>query len=399
MSDFATLLTSDDGTRATGLVLDSAGDPLDRATVLVYEAYLSKGYSPFCPTCWADCGKRVLTDASGRFRIDGLHPGLKFKLLALKRGYSAAFVENVDPLNGPAPTINLKVHATVEDSTRIVRGQVVDRFGDPVPDAVVEPQGVFAKHPWGRGWMFGPWLTADPMAVTNEQGDFEIAYDKPADRMILKINARGMAPKLIDESTGSDRKAITVTDGITIAGRLVAPGGKPVAHAEIALTTYSRASGTSFGTLRIGTREDGTFSLPNVPPGRVWVLFPTMESLASRQLAGELVPLNAGKDGQTLDVGEIRVRAAHAVRGRIVLSGGGPIPSDAHLTLSANDGRDTQITDPSPDGSFEFNGLARGIVRLSPAVKGYDLADPFAGELVVDGDRDDILIRMRPAVR
>jgi len=108
IDDAGAVEASGERAKATGVVLDSTGKPLDRATVLVYEARVSKGYSPFCPTCWADCGKHVLTDASGRFQIDDLRAGLKFKLLALKSGYSAAFVENVDPSNGPAPTVTLK---------------------------------------------------------------------------------------------------------------------------------------------------------------------------------------------------------------------------------------------------------------------------------------------------
>ncbi len=380
--------------KATGLVLDSTGKPLDRATVLVYEARVSKGYSPFCPTCWADCGKHVLTDASGRFQIDDLRAGLKFKLLALKSGYSAAFVENVDPSNGPAPTVNLKTRPAVEDFARVVRGRVVDRFSDPVRDAVVEPHGVFAEQRWGRGWMFGSGLASDPMAVTNQQGEFEIAYDKPAQRMILKISPRGMAERLIDESTGSDRKTITVTEGTTVVGRLVDPGGKPVANAEIALEPYGPNSGRSIGTIRIGTREDGTFSFSNVPPGRVWALFPTMESLAPRQLARELVPIEPREDGQTLDVGEVRLRPAHRVRGRIIVSDGKPLPPDVHLTLLGNDGFDSQVGDVSRDGHFEFKGLPKGVVRLSPGARGYELVD--RAEIVVDQDRDDVLIRMRP---
>jgi len=243
--------------------------------------------------------------------------------------------------------------------------------------------------------MIGSGLASDPMAVTNEQGEFEIAYDKPAERMILKISPRGMAARLIDESTGSDRKTITVTEGTTVVGRLVDPGGKPVANAEIALEPYGVDSGRSIGTIRIGTREDGTFSFSNVPPGRVWALFPTMESLTPKQLAGQLVPIEPREDGQTLDVGEVRLRPAHRVRGRIIVSDGKPLPPDVHLTLLlGNYGFDSQVGDVSPDGHFEFKGLPKGVVKLLPGVKGYELVD--RAEIVVDADRDDVLIRMRP---
>jgi len=194
---------------------------------------------------------------------------------------------------------------------------VVEAAGAKGQDAVVEPHGVFAENRLGRGWMIGSGLASDPMAVTNEQGEFEIAYG-----------------------------------------------------------------------------EDGTFSFSNVPLGRVWALFPTMESLTPKQLAGESVPIEPREDGQTLDVGELRLRPAHRVRGRIIVSDGKPLPPDVHLTLLGNYGFDSQVGDVSADGRFEFKGLPKGVVKLSPGVKGYELVD--RAEIVVDADRDDVLIRMRP---
>src|SRR6185312_12755931 len=45
-----------------GKVTDSAGNPIEHAAVMVYEAHVRTGYSIFCPTCWADCGKHAFTD-------------------------------------------------------------------------------------------------------------------------------------------------------------------------------------------------------------------------------------------------------------------------------------------------------------------------------------------------
>src|ERR1017187_503527 len=63
-----------------GVVTDAAGKPLDHATVLVYHAGVKRGYSTFCPSCYIDCGKRTLTNASGAFTITGLSRDLWFEL-------------------------------------------------------------------------------------------------------------------------------------------------------------------------------------------------------------------------------------------------------------------------------------------------------------------------------
>jgi len=107
------------------------------------------------------------------------------------------------------------------------------------------------------------------MTVTNDKGEFEIAYSKPAVRMILQVTARGMAPKLFTEPTGADRKTMTVTEGATIRGRLLREG-KPISNAEVGLATHSRLSGRVYPEVRIGTQEDGTFAITNVPAGRIW---------------------------------------------------------------------------------------------------------------------------------
>jgi hypothetical protein len=75
--------------------------------------------------------------------------------------------------------------------------------------------------------MFGPVGWIDLMAATNDKGEFEIAYGKPAVRIIVSVEERGMAPKLFTEPTGADRKTLTVSEGVTVRGRLLDPDGQP----------------------------------------------------------------------------------------------------------------------------------------------------------------------------
>src|SRR5437879_11738959 len=86
----------------TGKVTDATGNPVEHATVMVNHAGVKKGYSTYCPSCYADCGKRVMTDAAGKFSIESLDPDLWFKLLVVHDGYAPVFVEKVDPCKGPS---------------------------------------------------------------------------------------------------------------------------------------------------------------------------------------------------------------------------------------------------------------------------------------------------------
>jgi len=380
---------------ATGKVADDGGRPVEHATVLVYEGHVKKGYGVYCPSCWADCGKRAVTDAEGNFTIPGLNPDLVFKLLVVKDGYSAAFVDKVDPAEGPALTASLKTRPAVEDTSQLVRGRVVDAHGNPVKDAVVEQNGLLMQ---GGGRRFGSsdgWI--DPMAVSNEKGEFEIAYGKPAAGMILNVNARGMAPRLFTEPTGPDRKTLTVTEGATIRGRLVNPDGKPVGDAEVGVTSHSHISGTYISEVRIGTHPDGTFAITNIPAGRVWDVYPKMESLAARALAANPVYCETSDDGQEVNVGDIQLRPSYTLRGKVMLSDGKSIPPNMRMTLSrGGSGDDVQMTSLATDGKFEFTGLAPDVYVLGAGVRGYRPPEGETGEVLVDHDRKDVVIRIEP---
>jgi protocatechuate 3,4-dioxygenase beta subunit len=381
-----------------GKVTDTSGVPVAHATVMVYSAGVRTGYSTFCPTCYVDCGKHAFTDSDGTFTIRGLSPELVFDLLVVKDGFAATWVKKVDPAKGPAETAALKTRTSPGDPAQSVRGRVVDGHGDPVADAVVEQQGVTYRNEKGQiGTRFGDQDWIDLIAVTNEKGEFELAYGKPAEKVTLSVSPRGMSSKLFTETTGADRKTLIVTEGATVQGRLVSDG-KPVANAEIGLSTHSRRSGSILPEMRIGTKDDGTFTLTNVPAGRIWYLYAKMDSLAARGLAAEPVLCETKDDGQVVDLGDIRLKPAHALRGKVVLSDGKPIPADMRIHLIADGLSDTQSAVLDPDGRFEFKGLASGVYELGPGVKGYKIADWFTMEALVDRDIDNLIVTLQPEI-
>ena len=194
---------------ATGKVVDSEGKPIGHAAVLVYSAGVKKGFNLYCPTCYIDCGKRTFTAADGTYSIEGLNADLLFNLLVASEGYGAKFVNKVDPQKGPAEPAVLQKRVPPEDPAQIVSGKVVDSHGEAVPDALVEQQGAML----GDSQRYGPTDWIDLIAVTNPQGEFELAYTKPLTAAIVQVSPRGMAAKLATVPTGSGPKTITVTEG------------------------------------------------------------------------------------------------------------------------------------------------------------------------------------------
>jgi len=58
----------------------------------VYAAGVKVRYSTHCPTCYADCGNRTVTDASGAYTITGLDGELGFPPLVVRAdGLSATW--------------------------------------------------------------------------------------------------------------------------------------------------------------------------------------------------------------------------------------------------------------------------------------------------------------------
>ena len=208
---FATAAVALCGPRFTvsGKVVDSVGKPIRNATVMVYHAGVKNGYSTFCPSCYEDCGKRTTTDESGLYTIAKLNPSLWFELLVVREGYAPTFIRVEDLPNGPVPTAVLNIRKSIIDPTSAVKGHLVDGEGDVVRDAVVKSEGIEID----KGSMIGTIPGLDPLAVTNQNGDFELVYTEPAKRMLLSIEARTLAPKFVVLVTGKDRQTIELSKG------------------------------------------------------------------------------------------------------------------------------------------------------------------------------------------
>lgn len=397
----AGLAPAADRVTLTGTVTNREGQPLDEATVLVYRAGVKKGYSLYCPTCYADCGKRTITDKAGRFTIQNLAPDLRVDLVVVRDGYVPTFIAKVDPENGAVKSA-VDTRPAPPNPEGLVRGRIVDRSGIPARYAVVEPEGVSGIMIDGYGpvtW-YGQRPELDPVAVANQRGEFEISYAGPAKALLLRIQPRGSAPLVVGVSPGPERKTIAVSDGATVRGRLV-DLCKPVSRAEIGLIGRPRAgysndlavTGKPHREFRIGTDSDGRFVITDVPAPADWYIYAKMESIAAR---GAVAPVECStkRDGEKVDVGDLRIGRGHRLAGRVVLRDGSRIPLDMRIMISAERAWDSQIAVLDSMGRFEFRGLSAEKFEVLLSVRGHS-SDPVPvtmdrdiGDLEIKVDRD-----------
>jgi Carboxypeptidase regulatory-like domain len=385
-----------------GRVTDVNGKPIEHATVMVYHAGVKKGYSTFCPSCYADCGKRTFTDEAGKYTFTNLNPDLWFELLVVRDGYGPVSIKKVDPSNGPPTTAVLNIRPAVDDPTRMVRGRVVDASGNPMRDVAVQPQGIASD----RGALIGTIPGLDPLAVTNDKGEFEVTYAEPASKMLLLVEARRMAPRFVVVPTGTRRETVLLYQGAVIRGRLV-EDGKPVSGAEIGLIAREQGGfgadlnmvGNAYAEMKIGTQEDGSFAITGVPSRGEWYVYGKMESIASRG-ATEPVVCTTTRNNELVDVGELEVNPGHRLQGKVVLSDGKPIPEGMRIFITSDQTRDSQTAVLGTDGHFQVVGLPGGKYSIRPAVKGYTLpGGALEVTISIDRDVDNRAIDLTPAGR
>lgn len=186
------------GAELTGRVTSESGAPVAGADVYVYTAAPRFGTSPFCPSCYPDCGKRVRTAKDGTYVLRHLGDSLLFRILVVRDRWEPAFFERVDPLAGTRDLTIQRRRARKLDPARTIRGQVLDPNGRPVVGATVTPSG-FSRGVMGAEGYFARFgaLQGDPLCITDERGRFTLAMADSGVKWFVRIRARDLAAKLV----------------------------------------------------------------------------------------------------------------------------------------------------------------------------------------------------------
>ncbi len=396
-----------------GIVVDEAGKPVDHATVLIFHAGPKRGYSIYCPSCYSDCGRRATTSVDGFFSIRNLDPSLHFEILVVGEGFEPTFVKDVDPMASVPARAVLRARAGASRDPRgLVRGRVVDDHKLPLRDVVVSVEGLSVntelrsqprKEEETSIYFFGSTKSGlETVAVSNDRGEFELSYDQPAIAMLLKIEGRGYAPNWHVLSTGAQRETIVLARGAVIRGRLL-DHGKPVANAEIGIVPVNyqgfgghlKSLGDPYDEIRVGTQQDGTFVMADVPTRVKWLAYTKAQSMGQR---GTMQPVECttARPEEVVDIGDLKIIPGHRLAGVVRIKDGGPMPAGLTMRIFSAIPRDSVAAPVRDDGSFEFVGLPTANYDLAPETRRYRVAEPL-NNLLLDRDMSELTITLEAA--
>jgi beta-lactamase regulating signal transducer with metallopeptidase domain len=349
----------------TGRLTLTNGQPV-KATVFIWTARPKVGTSPFCPGCYADCGKSAKTDGQGQFKIPALDPQLIFRILVVGEGFKPKFVEEVDPGKGLLSVQLDPRNLAAAPPELTLRGRIVDAKGAPIEGAAVQARGIRAPD-GGERW--GALQVVDPLAVSDAQGRFVLTSREPFTSLGVWVEARSFAPKAFKKLDNDSREhELVMTEGASLKGRVLYQG-KPLANVSVATLRVDREVGDYPGRFEVGTDAEGRFLFVNLPPG---VRYNVAGQMSSLQNYGSIPPVtaDAGADGSAKDVGDLSVQPAFRIGGRVVLGDGQPLPPQTRL-VAASSGAGSATIDLDKDGHFAVGGMAPGTAYLSVQVPGY----------------------------
>src|SRR5579871_45211 len=357
----------------TGTVRRQDGRPVVHAAVYIYTAAWRTGTSPFCPSCYVDCGKWQRTGSTGAFRIRSLDPKLIFRLLVVCEGYESTFVSGVDPERGPVSIVVRRARVLSGGPGRILNGRVLDTDGHPVVGATVEPTGCR----WAQGEQYGGIAGLTPLTITGADGRFhlECPFDSALIRMLIK--ARGLAPQATDwlKAGASVPHVVRLTQGVTLSGMVCRPNGQGLAGVTVQATPVDHSSGTFVRWSEIGTDAAGRFLLPNLAAGQEYQVCVKMEGLSNSDLAVPSQRIRTDKDGALLEGITLLAQPAATVVGRVALPNSRPLPAGLRVMLGRVGTWDVIQVPLMSDGRFTFRGVpTEEAMELTVQVQGYRLS-------------------------
>jgi hypothetical protein len=387
-----------------GTITTPQGQPLQGATVYVWTAGPKVGTSTYCPSCYADCGRRATSAADGSFTLPSPDPELLFKLLIIREGNAPAFAEKVDPAAGPL-AVELKPAPPLPDDARqILTGRVLDPNNKPLPGALVSPSGVHnlqGSGQWGGLETFG----VTPMALTNDKGEFRLTANTPLKSMDLQVEAKALAKQNFTEvPTGAKPTDLPLITGASVSVRLL-KDAKPLPGVEVGLVQENRTPAAFVGEYTLGTDSDGRALFANLPTNQAYFVYAKWAS-ANRHGATTAKQVLVGPQEVLHNAGDLHIQPGLTITGRVRLSDDRPIPPNTRLLVGRDAAWDTASVELDEKGRFAITGLApEKKYSLSVRVPGYHLSpknvsfDPlnyFRLEGDITQDLHDLVILLEP---
>jgi carboxypeptidase family protein len=314
---------------------------------------------------------QTLSDANGRFRLEGLGSGPQTVWARIK-GHGSG--RKMGALPGRPADIYLFPGSTLT-------GTVWGPGNAPVAGAVVRAEPEAPR-----------WATSPRPAVSDARGRYEIAgLDAGLYRLVARH--KDLAPGLVagvDVERGSDAQADVVLEkGAAVSGRLVAgPESRAVAgRVSVQEIDGQPAPRPLRDVLRAEAGADGRFRMEAVPAGS-HVLAVTAPSYAPKRVEVHVAP-----GARPVDVGDVELETGLTIRGRVRDRAGAPVAgASVSIYPMRRMLREIHQAVSEADGNFVLAGVEPGSYRMNAGAAGY------AGmERSVDGGADKVDLVLSPA--
>ncbi len=314
-----------------------------------------------------DTGARTTTDRAGRFLLEGLGPG-SHGIAASHLDWAPAVLTDVV---AGRRDLELRLHKGAA-----IEGLVRDSARRPVVGAAVSSSGGPMSH------------DRTPSATTDAEGRFVL--ERVSDGIVhLEVSAEGYprrihGPLKIARGERLRDVAITLEEGATVAGLVLAPDGTAAGGARVRLTSTILEHALS--TREATTGADGRFQIDGLSAMQEWSGYAT----AGGGLAAEIAPFQPGPG--VVDLGAIQLGEGASVSGRITDEAGtgiagarvhlratrgsvGRIQVTVHVAAVAGIAPESASVETGVDGSYRLEGVEPGEYSVQAEAAGFATGD------------------------
>jgi hypothetical protein len=326
-----------------------------------------------------------------------MDPAWLYYVVAIALGCQFQGFDRVDPAAGPLnATLEANDLSAAAPGT-VLHGRVLDGRGKPLPGALISMREVTRSNTW-----YFSAYDIDGYSISDNAGNFVVHGRTPFADAGGTAQAAGFATGFFENwISGDTNHELVLTPGATFKGRLV-QAGKPVPNVEICLDGFGAETFSTAWACFARSDGQGRFLFEHLPPNHSFVLHGTMLSMAGRGALPE------SADGSTTDIGDLELKPAYRMGGRIRLADGKPIPDGSRLILRRNRNGmgDSMEFGLGKDGTFLFTSVPAESVQLGIRIPGYELTpmdyrliSGSATNLTVAGNLTGLDIVMKPHTR
>lgn len=370
LATFLSLLLAAGTAELSGQVVDSSGQPISGAIVVVSTAKPRVGRATICPSCYRDCTKRTITNSEGRFSIPELSDSLLFSLAAGAAGYQGDVSEHFDPSQNPKIVIELESLPKAPE-IELISGRVVNLTGEPLAGAEVRPHNIFRDNGIGGGSD----RSVTPLTLTDEDGNFQMSVGRHIEWMDVRVSAAAHAPAQFRWSrSDEDAVVIKLGAGASLRGKLVF-GDAPVAGVEVGLVQKERMMGCLVTPVEVSTDESGVFTFEQLPPGLEYAIYTSSNQDASAVLPVSLV--DAPGHAELADLGEISTTPPRQFSVTVTTADGSALPAESYVYIGRRYGwRGAQLPlEPKKTSKVTLNDAAPEVVEVALRTTGYEVIE------------------------